>query len=566
MATITKNPVTTGTGFQFLLPAEQVDFPTNAQAQQQLVTLWNRNLNTFTQQGMTGGPWNTTNASPITNYFNPLATPIPEGTPTVAIQWTVFPNRVNYYCGNAGISQQNIYSLADTGYETDKQTSFPQITNPCTQAASPYGPYGPRGWQDEYCEWSITYDDDGNITRIDFTCESPEYWNSLWMIDPQQVLQIYQDTLGKPQIQLSDLYLTDANNNPIIDPSTGNPIYNPLNKWNCGTLSTATQGGAMHLTSTPNTIQTDICLANAATILRTSGNSDPNALLCCAQYGQPMRNSDPHIGQSVNKDVATGLTISLCNPPGLYMLLPDFSKYTFPAGTTSSDYYTIVRGNETLTDQYGNQLPGNFILHAVFQAPPGFTIQQVLINKNGQDFPITWAGQIAETINNQIVAYGITAPAPTPMACVGNPTSQNTFANPLQLFQQNVFNAMSSYVVPNPVNVPMTLVSNSTLIAPTLQQGSTNVPMVLTCATTNTSPLPLVTFDGDNDISATVVSTSNITYAVPGNSYPSECTVLVLSVNVTQNAQTGLRNLYITNSGQPMSLPMPALLNIIPAN
>ena len=546
-----------GTGFQFLVPAGQVDFSDPA-LQSALAAQWDTNLTGFTEQGMVGNPWNATNASPITNYFNPKITPIPQGTPTVPITWSVFPNRINYYCSN--LNQQERYSLADTGYMTDGKTSFPQITNPCTQASVLFGPYGPRGWQDEYCEWSITRDLNGNITRIDFTCESPEYWNTLWMIDPGQVLTIYQNTLNKPQIQLADLYLSDANKNPVIDPSTGRPLYNPLNIWNAGTVSTASQGGAMHLTSTPNTLQTDIGLANAATIQRIGGNVDPDELICCAQFGQPKRNSDPHIGQAVNQDIANELTISLCNPPGLYMQLPDFSQYTFPQGTTYSDYYKIIRGNETVYDQYGEKLPGNFILHAVFEAPPGHSIQEVTINKGGTPVPLTWAGQIAETINNQIVAYGLSASVPAQMACVGDMAVN--FAGPMQLFHAAVFNAMANQPVPNPVNMPMTLISNSTMIAPMINQGVNAVPMMLTCTTVTTDPLPQVTFD-NQEVTAQVTGFANFQYAVPGNSYPSACTVLFLSVSVTANAQTGLTNLYITNSQQAQAAPMPALINII---
>lgn len=548
-------------GFQFLVPAGQIDFPDDPTKQSLLAAQWDLNLDGFTQQGMAGNPWSATNAAPISNYFNPKNTPVPQGTPTVPITWTVFPNRINFYCGDLG--QENVYRLADTGHYNDGKESFPQITNPCTGDSVLFGPYGPRGWQDEYCEWSITYDGQQNITRIDFTCESPEYWNTLWMIDPQRVLELYQNTLNKPQIQLSDLYLHDASHNPVIDPSTGNPVYNPLNRWNSGTLSTAIQGGAMHLTSTPNTLQTDIGLASAATIGRTQGNADPDSLICCAQYGQPKRNSDPHIGQAVNQFVASGLTVSLSNPPGLFMQLPDFSQYTFPAGTTWEDYYKVIRGNVTLNDPYGNPLPGNFILHAVFEAPEGHTIQEVTINKNGQAVPITYAGQIAETINNQIVAYGMSASPSAQVGCVGTPSV--SYANPLQLFHKSVFDALAGATVLNPVKKKMTLLSNSTLIAPIVSSGDTDIAMMLTSSGVTTNPLPAVTFDGD-DITASVTFFAPVEYAVPGNSYPSESIVLFLSVSVSSNARTGLRGLYITNYDQKLSVVMPAALNVAAPN
>ncbi|MCP3143568.1 hypothetical protein [Pyxidicoccus xibeiensis] len=41
----------------------------------------------------------------------------------------------------------------------------------------------------------------------------------------------------------------------------------------------------MHLTSTPNTLQTEMGLAAAATIPRTTGNGNATNLICCALYG-----------------------------------------------------------------------------------------------------------------------------------------------------------------------------------------------------------------------------------------------------------------------------------------
>lgn len=525
---------------------------------------WNANLNGFTQQGITGDPWNSTNASGITHYFNPLDTPIPSGAAEASITWGAFPGRIGRYFPQ--LSQGNQWSLADTGYQTNGQ-SFPSITtNPCTGQSEdlPYGPYGPRGWQDEYCEWSVYRDPQTNkILRVDFTCENPEYWNSLWMIDPNQVLELYQNTLGKPQIQLADLYLYDGSGNVVVDPSTGRSAYNPLNKWNSGPLSTNASGGAMHLTSTPNTLQTEIGLASAATLQRTIGNGNQNELICCAQYGQPYRNSDPHIGQQTNQYVGNGNRVTLTNPPGLYIQLPAFSSYQTPDGTKAASFWTIVRGSETLKDANGNLLPGNFILHAKYEVPSGlgYTVSDIAIN--GQ--PIQSGGQIAQTFLMQIVATAFSASVPAALDCVGTP--QNTLAQPLQLFQAAVFDAMYGQSVINPVGQPMNLLSNSTLIAPLVEQGAAGIAMVLTCATVQSGPsreIPAVAFDG-NDLSAEVTMITQINYAVPGNSYPSPATALFITVSVSSNAVLGLRNVFVTNYGQAPGPAMPALLNVVPA-
>lgn len=559
--------------FRFKTPANQIDFPHDSSKQAALAAQWHTNLDGFTQQGIVGDPWNATNSSGITNYFNPVSIAIPAGSVVAPIAWRAFPGRIGFYFPQLSLTNQ--LSLADTEYQTNGQT-FPQIppmSQVCGGAAAPtipFGPYGPRGWQDEYCEWCVTRDVNGKITRLDFTCENPEYWQTLWMIDPQRVLEIYRSTLDKPQIQFDDLCLHDPGGNVVIDASTGRPAYDPLNKWNSGTVSDASRGGAMHLTSTPNTIQTEIGLACAASIQRTIGSSDQTQLICCAQYGQAKRNSDPQIGQVTNQFVGSGKTVTLTNPPGLYIQTPDFAgnQYWTPDGTPAENFWEIRRGTAMLNGDVGHPLPGNFILHATFQVPSnkGYTVSDIAIGgspaQGGQ--LIQWGGQVAKSFLMHIVATGVPAPVPAAVGCVGTPTP--SLAQPQQLFHAAVFAAMSSQPVANPVGFAMTLVSNSTLIAPLIRQGAAGVPMVLTAASVLSGtgvPSPTVTFEG-GDITAQVTGTGNITYAVPGNSYPSPATVLYLTVTVRADAATGLRKLYLTNSGQAQGAAAPAFLNVVP--
>jgi hypothetical protein len=266
---------------------------------------------------------------------------------------------------------------------------------------------------------------------VDFVCENPEYWHVLWRVDPARVAQLYQDILnfGLPsgsadavQVAKADLELLDpATGNAVIDPSTGGPAYNPLNKWNRGPLSVRgganATGGAIHLTSTPNTLQTELASAAAvATILRDVGNEDAQRLGCCSQNTQPYRNSDFHIGQIVNQIVGSGEghRVSVADPVGLYIQEPDFSVYelpddpNLPKGATAADCWHIVRGTETLNDAISGQLfPGNFILHAAFQIPQSwieagvsFAVGDITIRHNGVATPIRYAAQIAETFRS----------------------------------------------------------------------------------------------------------------------------------------------------------------------
>jgi hypothetical protein len=281
---------------------------------------------------------------------------------------------------------------------------MPEVTiNLCsgqTIEPIPYPPTGPRGWQDEYCEWSVTRDPTGKITSVMFTCENPEYWLTLWNCDPNAVLAQYR-SLVSPKVQLLDLALLGPDNAPLTDPTTGRWAYNPLNKWNRGPHTYADQGGAVHLTSSPNTLGAEFDLAAAATIPRVDGSIPPAPitqaapLVCCARYGKIGRHSDPTIGQNVNALVnysnIQGALATLTDPPGLYIQTPDFSTYQTPDGTDPSLFWTVVRGQ---TKQGSD--PIDRILHATYEVPPekGYAVGDISIGGDKIEF----GGQIASTI------------------------------------------------------------------------------------------------------------------------------------------------------------------------
>ena len=563
--TLEKKPAQTGKQFQFRTPAGIMDFAQSPLKQQAMDALWSQNLDGFTQQGMQSNQWNTSNTPPTTNYYNPVQRN--PASQAVQITWSAFPGRLAYNFPNAG--QDELNKMADTG-----QMPGPISNDPCNSGAGssvPYYPYGPRGWQDEYCEWAVTRNQAGKITRIDFTCENPEYWNSLWQIDPQRVLELYREILGKPQITIDDLSLPGT-----PDPVTGRPAYNPLNKWNTGPVSGDNQGGAVHLTSTPNTLQTEIGLATAATVQRnnpsgTTGNTfwpsaEYNPLLCDAQYGQKNRNSDPNIGGNVNNLVTKGFNVTLADPPGLYIQMPDFSSYKTPDGADASGFWTIIRGSKSLDNaQTGAPLPGNFILHAVFEVPKskGYTVGDISIG----GVPIQWGSQVAATFKMQIVGSGYAGTVPSGYDKVGTPPT--VLAQPQQLFHQSVFNAMYPVQVPNPVNHPISLLSNSTFIPPKLNVGYSGAQMVLTVSTCTAkegqpATYPAIGFS-DPGITAQVTAVKeNVNYAVPGNSMPGTTTALFLTLNVDPTTQPGVKDLYVTNAGQQQGPPMHALLEITP--
>jgi len=593
----------------FSTPALVQDLLDQPKLQAELNALWNNNVQAFTQQAIFGNPWNTTYAASQTSYYNPTVTNVPPGTQAAAIAWVPLPNRLIQFAGQPqnpppnpnNLPLDDIYQLAEYGYYNagGKKQTFPQIPSSlCPQAdwkgsLKPYGPYGPRGWLDEYCEWSVTRNAQGKITRIDFTCENPEYWYSLWRISPERVAQLYTQTLsaglppGSPDavtVTPQDLYLTDSSGKVVIDPSTGKPAYNPLNRWNNGTISTRgagvkATGGAMHLTSTPNTLQTEMGLAGAATVLRTIGNNDQQALICCSQYGQEYRNSDPHIGAGVNQTVGgpPQSYASLADPVGLYIQAPDFTPYTLPndpklpAGATAADCWQVVRGQTTIVDPItGQNFPGNFILHVAFQLPASwiqagvsFTVGDIAIRLNGVSSPITYAGQIAQTMNIALFARpippppGVKIPA---LPCVGTPATITS--QPVQMMYQNLWDAYYSKQFQTPTGVQMSLASNTVIVPMHVKPGQTfTAALVCLDAVQQGTQLPTAIADG-GDIQFTSISLTQVTYAPPGNSYPSQNLVLAVSGVVSPSAKPGLRGVAIANPGQQPGPAAPALIYV----
>lgn len=439
---------------QFDPPANQNDFRDGEEEKEKaLRTRWSGNINRYTEQTLQNDPWTSVNQPALTQYYNPLNTDIPEGTKGAAIKWTAFPNRILTTFPSVG--QRTQWQYADKG---------PEDPN--------YGPRGPRGWQDEYCEWSVTRSSQGKITKVMFTCENREYWYTVWDVDPAVVLRLYQELVG-PQVQLENLYLRDEKGNPIIDAETGRPAYDDRNKWN-----STTTNGAVHLVSDPNSLSAEVFLAGQATVLRQNAQGNPitdkNQLINCSLYGAPNRNSDPTIGAVVNALVrgtgepGSGVRISLKNPVGLYIQQPSFDTYELPLdaprNAQPSDYWKIVRGRKR---QDGEDM--DYILHAVFEVPEdqGFTVSDITIN----GFNIEFGSQIAQTF--EIALAGLPLPQLTPpesFLCAGD--SQNPLPRPSVLRDLNMVGVAQRSSLNMRIE-PGTTVENVVLVASGSKRNAT---------------------------------------------------------------------------------------------
>jgi hypothetical protein len=530
----------------FHTPACVRDFASSA-LQKEMDERWSANVNQWTEQAIVGNPWGSNVDMDRAWYFNPLTTPVPAGSPTKLVEWIAFPNRINAYLGQPQhlFTKDQLFELADNGSLADG-TTLPWIPdNVCPfidtspLPAKPYGPAGPRGWQDEYCEWAVARDGGGEIVRVSFTCENPEYWHTLWSVDEQRVLELYQ-SLVSPRVRLTDLYLYDAAGKPVIDPFLGRIAYNPLNKWNNSTRALPDSGGAVHLTSPPNNLGAEIGLGAAATLLRFE-DDDPQELICCTPYGQSFRHSDPHIGFTVNAGVrALNMRVTIADPVGLYIQEPDFGSFELPAEAVRAklrpqDFWHLVRGT-----------PG-MGLHAVFRAPKGHEhIKLSSIRVGGQ--PLRWAAQIAQTF--QIGLRGTFIPSGTtpPQQALSCPNDENPAPNRPSPQQLIPYEVMRAYMAAGTSGV-------SSTAAPVVKRGQTLKDVAL--VTTGTNADTAVTFPGGG-IKATVKRfIENQQYHVPGNTNPGTFNILVLDIEVGPDAAPGQRALRL---GTEFNAAAPAFL------
>lgn len=570
---------------EFSLPAFVQDFPAGSVLDRELRTKWNINVSAWIQQAITGSAG---------YFYDPTRTDIPAGTGTALVTWNAFPGRLQQFYSATPpnnpvtpkpLTVEEIYALADTGYlDGGRVASFPDIpASLCPQAdwdgtLKTFGPYGPRGWLDEYCEWSAARDAAGNLVRVDFACENPEYWNTLWQVSPDAVRQIYEDVLNhdvpadrRISVELDDLVLK-FEGRTVEDPYTGQPVYDPLNKWNSGPIALRTgdpatfAGGVMHLTSTPNTLQTELGLAGAATVQYAppDGQKDEQSLICCGNYGQEYRNSDPHIGKSVNDVVGagTGNYVCLADPVGLYLQTPTLTSFSFgrgvdtgklPADAQASDVWQVLRGAASVNDPVsGEPFGGSMILHAICQIPSSWLVAQpalTLADIEISNVPIAWAGQIAEQFN--VGLYARPLPAETPPPGAGCSTAPPSPGGPLQIMYADVWNAFYSAQELAPTGQRMSLASNTTYIPPYVPTNGDRHSMVVTCnMPTGAVTVNVMESDGrtpDDGITVEVVGSEQVTYAVPGNSYPGTYSAISVSIGVPLGATAGLRGIQIVD-------------------
>lgn len=556
---------TSGAWPGFSPPANIQDFATDPALQAQLDWVWTQYLLGSTQTAILGNPFSSVNDQNRNFYVNPMAQAVPSSTTFAPIKWVSFPNRLSAFFNSPStpskylLTPQQVYELAEFGAVAGNPLfqnglpDVPQTLCPSIDWNGPFGPYTPqgsRGWLDEYCEMCVTRDPNrGNkITKVVFTCENPEYYFSLWRVDPGRVLELYQQYVN-PGVKFTDLCLRSSGGQIVIDPDTGYPAYDPLNIWNTGTHALAGSGGAMHLTSAPNTVGAEIYLAAAATIARPSQSSiNQDTLICCTRYGRPYRNSDPHIGFTVNQNVynpPNNMLATLADPIGLYIQQPaTWSNFQMPAGYTGTytpqDCWKVLRGKI-------NQGPsGNFdrILRVEFSLPDSMQAQytvsdMTVINTPGSPAtPIQFASQIMLQFQIGLAAQlWPTSQQQNEQPC---PTSPAT-ALP-QVVQLLGTNVMAAY------NAPKWFGNPPPALPPMLRQGETLGGLSLSVAGGTAG----TTFIGPAGV------TIHQSPMAPDGTYP-------VSVTVDSTAATGPVAIQAVNPGQTPGPAQPNVLVVGPA-
>jgi hypothetical protein len=337
-------------------------------------------------------------------FFDPLKPPANvDGTPA-SPTWNGLPGTATRLYGTAaGNLVAPVAARIDAPVPFGGQDPILQGTKPFSPSENVY--YRP---QDEYLEWALVRDAQGKLREILFTSEAPDYWQTLWNGDKNLVVSLYQSLCGNGAITASDLAFGQETQDPNSGLSYKAGDYNPYNAYN--------RDFAIHLTQLANTLSAEVILAKESSLLWGSPplTTDP-ARICCAQYGEANRNSDPTIGAGVNGAVLAGKRVSLVNPIALY--IQGWDATSISVGDTplpeADQLFQVVRG--TALDQR--------ILRLRFAVPAAMTFAGApltldMLSVGGE--PLTTGGQIANLIKVHLFAATAPgAPKQTPETCTG---------------------------------------------------------------------------------------------------------------------------------------------------
>lgn len=262
-------------------------------------------------------------------FYDPLVTRVGDAKPE-KVEWTAFPKDIEDAGGDLTLADQRLN-------------------------------------QREYCEWCVARDAGGKIVRVEFTAETPEYWETLWETDKPRTLELYREMVS-PRVQAADLEAGGR--------------YRRDNKWNSGGEYLPDEGGLVHLVVGINTL-------SAAVGVVAPASAAPDDV---PVGGSPFH-ADPLIALAVKRVVhRLNARISFSNPVGIYLQEPQFHRFELPATaprtSKPADCWRVTRG-----DRHTGRA-----LHAVFEVPAGcgFVVGDIKIDGR----LIEHGSQIARTLKS----------------------------------------------------------------------------------------------------------------------------------------------------------------------
>lgn len=164
--------------------------------------------------------------------------------------------------------------------------------------------------QDEYIEWRVERKA-GRVSRITFTTEFPEYFESFAQISAVALKQAVRDAIPAANATNKDLFGTSTGVDALPPLVRANLFRRNLrqNPWNNG------QKGILCLTQGANTLQALLRLLADCAVL---SDTDPEDI--CGSLGGacvPNRSSDPRICAEVQRAVRSKLALSIKDPAGV---------------------------------------------------------------------------------------------------------------------------------------------------------------------------------------------------------------------------------------------------------
>jgi hypothetical protein len=296
---------------------------------------------------------------PSASFYNPLVVDTPDDSPIHRITWPAAPGRLL----STRLGAESRWKRADSD----------------------------RNEQDEYCEWSVLRDANGDILRVTFTSEVPDYYDHLFDTDKELLLELYSQLVGQ---RVSIDALSDEHGQFVKE-----------NEFN-----TSTEGPIVHLMQRSNNLRAAVSLAVEATILREKDGKlvkHPQTLVLCGNMGDETRHSDPQIASAVNSLAASGFEVTFTDPPGLYLDRLTTTGMQTPDNEDAQIFWNVERGDP------------DHAVRAFFEIPAerGYSVSDITILGRRIEF----GAQLAERVHVRIEAMSKPSnnPPMTPEPCVG---------------------------------------------------------------------------------------------------------------------------------------------------